>query len=382
MERLLRSALKPAPGAPDLCPDPGLLAAFVEGSLTANEEAALDGHVAACGRCQEALAVLAHALPMDASENLAEASPSRWFTWAARPRLRWLVPISAAATVAVVFFATRPLIAPEGGVPDSEVVRMAQGPAPSAEAPQAGLDASREQPAAATEKIGLAGVPGSRADVQASAGKPARDKMAAEPATEMMAARAASEEKRAQAVAPAAPAPPAAPAAAMPPPAGQMAAADRAANAAVQEGVVRREAVAEKDRPARPAGAPARLVRALDAVSVTIREPGGAVRWQAGAGGQIARSEDGGATWQPQVSGVAADLLAGSAPSHDVCWIVGSAGTVLITTDGRRWQRRPFPLAVDLTEIAASSPSAAIVTARDGRRFETVDAGLTWTPKQ
>jgi hypothetical protein len=50
---------------------------------------------------------------------------------------------------------------------------------------------------------------------------------------------------------------------------------------------------------------------------------------------------------------------------------------VLITTDGRRWQRRPFPLAVDLTGIAASSPSAASGTARDGRRFETFDAGLT-----
>jgi len=161
-----------------------------------------------------------------------------------------------------------------------------------------------------------------------------------------------------------------------------MAAAERAANLAVQEGVVRREAVAEKDQPARAAGAPAKLVRSVESGPVTIREPGGAVLWRAGAGGQIARSDDGGATWQPQASGVAADLLAGSAPSPDVCWIVGSAGTVLITTDGRRWQRRPFPVAVDLTGIATSSPSAAIVTARDGRRFETFDAGLTWTPKQ
>jgi photosystem II stability/assembly factor-like uncharacterized protein len=140
--------------------------------------------------------------------------------------------------------------------------------------------------------------------------------------------------------------------------------------------------VAEKDQSALAAGAPAKIVRSMEAGQVTIREPGGAVLWRAGAGGQIARSDDGGATWQPQASGVAADLLAGSAPSQDVCWIVGSAGTVLITTDGRRWQRRPFPLAVDLTGVSASGPSAAIVTARDGRRFETLDAGLTWTPRQ
>jgi len=120
----------------------------------------------------------------------------------------------------------------------------------------------------------------------------------------------------------------------------------------------------------------------VEAGPVTIREPGGAVLWRAGAGGQIARSDDGGATWQPQTSGVAADLLAGSAPSQNVCWIVGSAGTVLITTDGRRWARRPFPLAAELTAVEASSARDATITTRDGRRFETVDAGLTWTPKQ
>jgi hypothetical protein len=350
MERLLRSALRPPPGGADDCPGPDRLAAFVEGALTANEEAALDGHIAACGRCQELLAILSQELPEQESEPVAPAETG-WFTWVTRPRLRWLVPISAVATVAVVFFATRPLIAPEGDVPDSEVIRMAQAPAPAAEVPQAGLDESRGKTAAAAEKSGLAGVPGSLADMQATA--------------------------------PAAPAPPAARTAVVPlPAAGQMAAAEQAANVSVQERVVHKEAAAEKDQPARAAGAPARLARSVEAGPVTIREPGGAVLWRAGAGGQIARSDDGGATWQPRASGVGADLLAGSAPAQGVCWIVGSAGTVLVTTDGRRWQRRPFPLSVDLTGIAASSPSAAIVTTRDGRRFETVDAGLTWTPKQ
>jgi hypothetical protein len=370
MERLLRSALRPPPGGADDCPGPDRLAAFVEGALTANEEAALDGHIAACGRCQEALAILSQELPEQESEPVAPAETG-WFTWVTRPRLRWLVPISAVATVAVVFFATRPLIAPEGDVPDSEVIRMAQAPAPAAEVPQAGLDESRGKAASATEMSGLAGVPERERIAPSLAGRPSGATGVPGSLADM------------QATAPAAPAPPAAQAAAMPPPAaGQMAAADRAANVAVQEGVVRREAVAEKDQPARAAGAPAKLVRSVEAGPVTIREPGGAVLWRAGAGGQIARSDDGGATWQPQASGVAADLLAGSAPSPGVCWIVGSGGTVLITTDGRRWQRRPFPLAVDLTGIAASSPSAAIVTARDGRRFETFDAGLTWTPKQ
>jgi photosystem II stability/assembly factor-like uncharacterized protein len=82
-----------------------------------------------------------------------------------------------------------------------------------------------------------------------------------------------------------------------------------------------------------------------------------------------------------QASGVKADLLAGAAPAPRVCWVVGTAGTVLLTVDGERWERRPFPVAVDLVAVEASSARAATVAARDGRRFATRDAGLTWTPK-
>jgi photosystem II stability/assembly factor-like uncharacterized protein len=79
---------------------------------------------------------------------------------------------------------------------------------------------------------------------------------------------------------------------------------------------------------------------------------------------------------------VTVDLKAGAAPSPATCWIVGAAGTVLLATDGERWERRPFPVVVDLMAVTASSSRAAIVTTRDGRRFETVDAGLTWSLKQ
>ena len=396
MDRLLRAVLKPASqtGA-GACPEPGVLAAFVEGSLTANEQSALDAHIVECGRCQETLAILSHELPVLEAEPVAPAETG-WFTWVTRPRLRWLVPISAAATVAVVFFATRPLIAPEGEVPGGEVMRMTQAPAPSAVVPQTGLDELREKPDAATEKTELAGVPererttssptvqpsgatgatgarGSLADAQAPATEPARDRRAAEPAAEMMAARVASEEKRAQATAPA-PAPPTV--------GGQAAVAQQAANVPVQEDAVRKEAAAEKDRAARVAGAPAKLVRSLEAGPVTVREPGGAALWRVGAGGRVSRSVDGGVSWQPQASGVTADLLAGSAPSPTVCWVVGMSGTVLLTTDGQRWQRRPFPDNVDLVAVMATDVRSATVVTRDGRRFETPDGGRTWSLKQ
>jgi photosystem II stability/assembly factor-like uncharacterized protein len=61
-----------------------------------------------------------------------------------------------------------------------------------------------------------------------------------------------------------------------------------------------------------------------------------------------------------------------------VGWIVGADGTVLVTTDGERWQPRAFPEPVDLVGVTASSDATATVTTRDGRRFTTADGGRTW----
>ena len=207
MDWLLRAVLKPAPREAAVeCPDGGVLAAFVEGGLTATEQSSLDAHIVSCGRCQEALAVLSQDLPPQEAIATPETG---WFTWVTRPRLRWLVPISAAATVAAVFFASRPLIAPKGEVvPASEVTRMAQAPAPPAELPGAAVEPSREKSAALPEKSGFAGPPERQETAMALAEKPpspkvasdaladapmagerARDKKPVEPAAEMMAPR-------------------------------------------------------------------------------------------------------------------------------------------------------------------------------------------------
>jgi photosystem II stability/assembly factor-like uncharacterized protein len=61
-----------------------------------------------------------------------------------------------------------------------------------------------------------------------------------------------------------------------------------------------------------------------------------------------------------------------------VCWLVGSAGTVLLATDGERWEPRPFPERIDLVAVEARDALHATVTARDGRRFVTDDGGATW----
>jgi hypothetical protein len=382
MDRLLRAVLKPASRNPaGECPDAAILAAFAEGHLTPAEQSALDAHIVSCGRCQEALSILSHKLPEE------EAAPeTRWFTWVTRPRLRWFVPIGAAATVAVVFFATRPLIAPEGEVPAAEVVQMAQAPPRPAEVPADELDARREKSAAIPGKNEFASAARRADDAKALArqapapkdtreaaadaalaGQLASDKKPVEAAGEMAAARMAPEDKRAQ---------PAAPQAAVPP-----AAADVAAKGGAATQLPAAEAMRAAPMPVASSSLRKELARLEPAVIVAAATDK-MVRWEIGPVGRIWRSMDAGSIWKELTSGVSADLAAGSAPSATTCWVVGAAGTVLLTTDGERWTRRPFPFAVDLVAVEASSSRAATVTTRDGRRYETLDAGLTWSPKQ
>jgi len=76
------------------------------------------------------------------------------------------------------------------------------------------------------------------------------------------------------------------------------------------------------------------------------------------------------------------ELLAGSAPSATVCWMVGRDAAVIVTTDGERWTTRPFSERVDLIAVEAADARSATVTTRDGRRFFTLDGGATWSAKE
>jgi len=65
-----------------------------------------------------------------------------------------------------------------------------------------------------------------------------------------------------------------------------------------------------------------------------------------------------------------------------VCWLVGPAGTVVVTGDGgRSWQRIAFPAAVDLRSVRATDDKTATVVTADSRQFSTSDGGATWHPR-
>jgi photosystem II stability/assembly factor-like uncharacterized protein len=110
-----------------------------------------------------------------------------------------------------------------------------------------------------------------------------------------------------------------------------------------------------------------------------IVSPDPTVRWRVGPAGLIERTVDGGSTWTvQQPGGVTADLMAGSAPTASICWIVGRAGTVLVSTDGRQWRRVSFPDTADIVAVQATDERTAVVTTANGRMLRTSDAGLTW----
>jgi hypothetical protein len=138
----------------------------------------------------------------------------------------------------------------------------------------------------------------------------------------------------------------------------------------------------------RGGGVPQDLQRAQsnESVALSVRfvvaSQDASVQWRVVSDGIVQQSIDKGATWATQysVEGKGA-IAAGSAPAPTVAWLVGRAGLVLATTDGRTWRRIDFPVAVDLTAVAAIDARTAIVTATDRRIFSTSDGGRTWIAK-
>ena len=100
--------------------------------------------------------------------------------------------------------------------------------------------------------------------------------------------------------------------------------------------------------------------------------------WRILSGDVIERSVDR-LKWEvvkidPPVQG----LTGGTAPSATVCWIVGRAGLILRTTDGKEFTRVVPPAPADLIAIAAQDAMQATVTTAGGQMFTTADGGKTW----
>ncbi len=102
------------------------------------------------------------------------------------------------------------------------------------------------------------------------------------------------------------------------------------------------------------------------------------VQYRIAGGARIERSDDSGATWQSQRMKAASQILAGAVPSENVCWLVGRAGAILLTTDGKTWNKIPPPADADFVAVTAADASSAAITTADGRTFRTTDGGQSW----
>jgi photosystem II stability/assembly factor-like uncharacterized protein len=123
----------------------------------------------------------------------------------------------------------------------------------------------------------------------------------------------------------------------------------------------------------------ARASALANAPETVIVSSNPATRFRLLRGGDVQRSADAGATWRTESTGATVALTAGASPSPSVCWLVGPAGAVRLSTDGRSWRRVAFPEPVDLRAVTATDTENATVTTVDGRSFVTTDAGQTWT---
>lgn len=316
------------------CPDTEILAAWIDGGLSQQDMALVEAHASECVRCQALLAAVVQTVP-DPS------LPASQETWRHSWGLRWLVPLAASAAAAVILWVAMPNDQ-RPGRPEQASAQLPNGsptpPQQEAEtrhfnAPTVGL----EQPNVAN------GTTAARAaDKTTSGGALERDEQKKEDARSK-----------------------------------DQAATERLDKLGAETGSAPAEANAAQPRSAVNETA-AVLRQTAKAASLEITSPDPSIRWRIGAGASVEHTTNGGITWEAVPTGTSVDLTAGASPAPLVCWLVGRAGTVLLSTDGRTWRRMPFPDMADLTAVQAVDAQTAMISLADGRKLRTTDGGLTW----
>jgi hypothetical protein len=434
MDALLRRNLAGAPQADKSdCPGPEILAAYFEHSLSIDEIANCETHFGVCARCREQLAAMVRA--EEAPDPAHERMPMWDWRWLAATAavlalaatLTWRVGVALqpaqvrknteAPFVAQARTGQEPPAAVPGPAPASPAPPEAQGAAPTRERESSSArDETRsnkiqtnEAPATdAVDKKQLS-APESPANQRDAAESGLPGKAAEKPSVEapqrtrpQPAAGAivggviggAVSTQNAPAANPSLQQQPDLPANTSAPPSGPTIAGNSGnsagSTAPLHSDALTRSARASNATP--PAGdaqakAYSSTARAHTAEqrsgAILIRTPDAKILWRITGGGFIERTVDGGATWEgEQLPDVNAELTAGSAPSAKVCWLVGSAGAILLTKDATNWQKIAPPIPADFTAVTAKDATTATISAVDGQKFATRTGGKTWMPIQ
>jgi len=393
VERLLRRELGQlsAEVHPSGCIDAETLAAWAAGSMPADTSTGIEAHLASCDRCQTMVALFAGSEP-----PAPVAAPPFWRRWT----LRVLVPVAAASVVVLAWVG---LTRDENPPAETMVARVERAggevpaPVPVPVAPGAPEALANADASART----AAEPPASQPATQPPAGPAPAETGGAlirpEPPPVLRSAAGLARQEAAGAAVPLPPPPAAAPSQNVPPPPPPPAPPAPASPPAPGPPPTAAAAARAEAAPAGPAApgpdAPAAFAapgaadaagRTLDiagagvaAQPVIFATPAGDVRWRI-AGGRLERSTDAGSSWAPAPLAFDVFVVAGAAPSADVCWVVGRGGQVLISVNGQPFTRTAFNDSADLVGVTAIDALRATVQAADGRSFTTTDGGATW----
>jgi len=389
------------PGSP-ACLDAETLAAWVDGTLSDRELAQVEAHVADCARCQAIAAGVADMASDVTGDRAAGPAGAKHPAAGAGWPLRWLAPIAAAAAVALIWIAlpdrssdptgaatavarleqTDELAAEPAAASPTASQEVLESPAAPAESPNSDASSDSAAPIGqmARAEVAVREAPTEASPIPAAPPAPA----AARPAGTETAAGVASGSEERTAVAERGDVQAAA--GRLPSPAEQEAVDARFANQGLAgrggggRGVAYRPeddretnfiivAKREEDRQEQ-----APLARSAVADSP---DNGQSVMWRVQRG-IVEHSVDSGGTWAQVTLPVSTRLNAGSAPSPDVCWLVGDGGVVLRTIDGTDFEQIGFPRSATLVSVEADDANRARVTTDTGTVFTTDDGGRTW----
>jgi hypothetical protein len=321
LDKTLRHALAGGTDAPasGACLDAETLAAWLDDGLDPEAVARAEAHVSSCVRCQALVGAMVRTAPVVPVGGAARSGFWRW----------WLAPVAATAA-AVTLWMVVPAESPRPVAPEPPAQETAQAPT-----------------------AGVAEVPPVSEQAETRSAPPASPPVASRPAEQ--AAR-------------------------------QEAVADASASNAkrTRETVSTEGAARSLKSSADVSEQPTALAqsRFIAEVSPVVMSPDPLVRWRIGPSGVVDYTADGGRTWARAATGVTTEIVAGSSPAPEVCWLVGRGGVVLVSHDGRTFARVSVPAEVDLVGVQASDARTAVVTTADGRVFQTADGGLSWRPRE
>jgi len=397
---MLRKSLR---DSGDACPEPEILAAYFERSLSPDETARCELHFSQCARCREQLAAMDRAGELVAASGGKQKQAARWlwlWDW------RWLAPAAAVLVLATIWIARRP-------APNRLAVQSAQAPlvamsqpsalpanAPVLEAPPATPKiASRVDEEDHSEKMrretpAKSAALADKEKFTANLPEASRNEVQKETQSDTLAKDASEQRRDSNALADGAMAQAAAPPAGTPvsqapapaliaPAARQSNSGAVSASSAAAEATPPKQMAASEFRGTTQMNQKAALKTAnVRSEPVLIRAPDPQVLWRISGGTFVERSINGGATWKTAVVIVDGNFNGGAAPSTQICWLVGHAGLIYMTADADHWNTIPPPTGMDLAGITAKDALSATVTAADGRKFTTTDAGSHWAPAQ